>query len=168
MIKRDNSKTVKGMSLVEILVVVSIFGILGMVTARSISSTLRSARKSDIQINVRENLNYATSVVERQIRGAREIINCESVDASINYVSNEGVTTSFDCLLSSDQGYLSSGSARLTSENIELTQCSFSCNQIDQNNPPIVTLFLTAEDKVNKGSEGSKVTVQTEITLRNY
>lgn len=168
MMKKNNLKMIRAMSLIEILVVVSIFGILGMVTARSISSTLKSARKSDIQINVRENLNYAISVVERQIRGAREIINCQSVDQNINYVANEGAITSFSCLISSDDGYLSSGSARLTSENIVLTQCNFSCNQIDQNNPPIITLFLTAEDKLNKGSEASMVSVQTEITLRNY
>lgn len=159
----------KGLSLIEILVVVSVFAALGIIVSRSVISTLRSARKSDSQVNVRQNLNYAVSVIERQIRGANTIDPCPNTSQyAITYLSNERINTSFSCIFPSGDGYVASGSARLTSESVLITECSFSCTQPNLNSPPVVTVSLTAEDAVNKTVEGSTVTVQTEITLRNY
>lgn len=71
-----------GFSLIEILVVISIFAVIGILTTRSIFITLRSARKSDSLVRVRENVNYAMGIIERQIRTA-ESVNCANVHLQI-------------------------------------------------------------------------------------
>lgn len=154
-----------GMSLVEILVVVAVFGILGSITTTSVMLTLRGARKSESQQLVRENLNYALSVIERQIRGAEEIISCSG--NTVSYKSGDNITSSFTCTSVGVGGYMASGSARLTSDDVSLTACSFSCTQTDPNQPYTVSVSLTGKSKATSGVESSTVTTGTDITLRN-
>lgn len=158
-----------GFSLVELLVVISVFAVLGTVAANSVMSTLKNTRKTDSQITVRENLNYTLSVIERQIRGAQSIVPCPNTSTnSLVYTDQAGVSTNFSCVFPSGDGYVASGSSRLTSENLQVVSCNFSCTHTDTNKPPLVKVVITAEDKTNKNAEGSRVTVQTDITLRNY
>ncbi len=158
-----------GMSLIEILIVVSVFAILGMIVSVSIISTLKSARKSEAQIGVRENLNYAVSVIERQLRGAESVSPCPNTSNQVlNYVSSDRISTSFSCQFLGQDGYIASGSARLTSEQILITSCNFACQQEDLNDPPTVIINIAARDALNQQAEGSQVTIQTEISLRNY
>ena len=74
--KLQITKLQKGMSLLEILVVVAIFSILGVIVTRSVLLTLRGSKKSESQVKVRENVNYALAVIERQLRNADSIVTC--------------------------------------------------------------------------------------------
>lgn len=163
MIKRRQNK---GFSLIEILVVVSIFAIIGVLTTRSLYQTLKSARKSDSLVRVRENVNYALGIIERQIRAA-EKVDCTAVTAlNLPYIAGDGVSTSFNCTLGAS-GRIASGSAILTSTDVSVTACNFTCTQI-VNYPPSINITVTAEDNTSSGAEKGSVTTQTEIILRNY
>lgn len=160
----------KGFSIIEMLVVVSIFVVVGILTTRSVSMTLRGSKKSDSTIRVRENLNYSMGVIERQIRNAEKIVACPLTDPlTLSYVDFGGILSSFSCNLTSP-GYVASGAAttRITSNDISVTACSFTCSQINKNNPPIVTVNLTAEDATQTGMDKASVSTQTEIVVRNY
>ncbi len=161
--------TKKGFSLIEILVVISIFALIGILTTRSIFTTLRSARKSDSLVKVREDINYAVGVIERQIRSA-ESVNCSLVTArSLPYIAEGGISSSFDCTIGAN-GAIASGSASpviITSSDVTVTGCVFTCTQ-SVNNPPSINISITAEDKNSSGTEKGSVTSQTEILLRNY
>ncbi len=86
-----------GLSLIEILVVVSIFAILGIIITRSVILTLQGSKKSESLIRVRENLDYAKSVIERQIRNA-DNAECPNPDTTLlNYTDQFGNKTSFSC-----------------------------------------------------------------------
>lgn len=162
------NKNQKGLSLVEILVVVSIFAVIGLLSTRSLFLTLRGAKKSDSLVRVRENVNYSLSVIERQLRNA-ESITCPNPSISIlEYISIEGTETSFVCNTGGSDKYIASGSSRLTSEDILITGCSFTCDQADINNPPVVAISIEAEDSLSTSVEKGTVTTQTEIVLRNY
>ena len=150
----------------EILVVITIFAVIGILSTRSVFLTLRGAKKSDSLIRVRENVNNAFSVIERQIRNA-EKIDCPSTDTTLSYISLEGVSTSFSCTIGAN-GYIASGSAKLTSDDISITSCSFACSQATQNVPPIVTISIVAEDNTSTSVEKGTVTTETQITARNY
>lgn len=159
-------KNNKAFSLIEILVVISIFAVIGILATRSLYQTLRSARKSDSLVRVRENVNYAMGVIERQIRTA-ESVNCASVTSlNLPYIAGDGVSTFFNCTLGAN-GRIASGSAILTSTDVSITSCTFTCTQT-VNNPPSVNISVTAEDKTSTGVEKGSVTSQTEILLRNY
>lgn len=159
-------KKQSGLSLIEILIVISIFAVIGLLSTRSIFLTLRGARKSESQVKVRENLNFALAVVERQIRNAEDV-NCTASTTSLTYTALEGVQSTFACISGADK-YLASGAGRLTSTEITLASCSITCTQVDINKPPTVKISLVAEDNATSSVEKGSVTVSTEISPRNY
>lgn len=162
-------KNISGMSLVEILITISVFAILGILTTRAVITTLKGARKSDSQTTVKENINYAFSIMERQIRSAENISPCPNPDTTtISYTSLEGELSTFSCNLTADTGYIASGSARLTSTDVVVTSCSISCVQEKSNYPPTVSISISAIGANSSGSEAGAVTMKTEIVGRNY
>jgi len=168
-----NKKLYKGFSLIEILVVVAIFAILAAVATQSTVFSLRGARKSDATIKVRENLNFALSIVERQLRNARTVNPCPGAASqltTLSYVDQYNIPTSFSCnsMTPTGNGYIASGSARLTSSDIALTQCHFACIPGQVGLPPAVNITLTGYNKLTSGPEASLVTVDTRILLRIY
>lgn len=163
-----NKKLIKGLSLVEILIVISIFAVIGLLSTRSVFLTLRGAKKSDSLVRVRENINYSLAVIERQIRSAESVTCPNPTSTILDYVSIEGSQTSFSCNLTGDDSYIASGSARLSSSDVYLLSCSFSCIQSDINTPPLVRILLEATDSQIISVEAGTVTAQTEIVLRNY
>jgi prepilin-type N-terminal cleavage/methylation domain-containing protein len=157
---------IKGLSLIEILIVISIFAVIGILSTRSIFLTLRGARKSESQVKVRENLNFALAVVERQIRNAEDV-NCTASTTALTYTALEGVQSTFTCTAGADK-YLASGAGRLTSTEITLTTCTITCTQSTANKPPTVKISLVAQDNTTSSVEKGSVTVETEISPRNY
>lgn len=163
--KKNN---LRGLSLVEILIVITIFAVIGLLSTRSVFLTIRGAKKSDSLVRVRENVNYSLAVIERQLRSA-ETIDCpNALTTQIDYVTLEGLDSSFTCQSIGSGGYIASDSARLTSEDISVTNCSFSCSQQDINNPPVVDVLIEAEDSESQTVEKGTVSIQTQIILRNY
>ncbi len=164
-------KNKKAFSLVEILVVMSIFAVIGVLTTSAVSLTLRSGKKSDSLVRVRESVNYSMAVLERQIRNADSIVSCTGLPVTtLSYVSMEGVATSFSCITSGSDKYIASGSAnlRLTSTEISVTGCSFVCTQLNLNSPPIIKVSITAEDSSSTSAEKGSISTVTEIVARNY
>lgn len=160
----------KGMSLLEILVVVAIFSILGVIITRSVLLTLRGSRKSETQVKVRENINYSLTVIERQLRNADSIVECPNSDTTkIDYIDDAGSASSFSCQgVGGNDSYVASASARLTSDEIEITACSFVCTEGTSANPPSVDISINAMDVNAVGIENTQVTTSTKIFLRTY
>ena len=165
-----------GFSLIEIMVVITIFAILGIIVTSSIILTLAGTKKSESLIRVRDNLNYSLSVIERNIRNANSIpiSDCTGTPSTtLNYLDQNGNPTSFSCITFGTDSYIASGSAnpsRLTSDSIKIVDCSnvFTCTPSDANTPPFVTIDLTVQDASSSGVQSAEVTAQTQIYLRNY
>jgi len=163
-------KNTSGLSLLEILVVVSVFAALGILITRSVLLTLGGGKKSESLIKVRENLNYSLSVIERQLRNANSITDCGSSTSTISYTDRGGNTASFSCHnvgQTGQIGYIASGSAKLSGDSVNVTGCSFSCT-LGIGSPSSVTINLTAIDASAMGIENSSVTTTTQVLLRNY
>ena len=163
----------KGISMIEILIVIGIFAVLGVLSTRVIFLSLQGSQKGDAQVKVRENLDYAVSVIERQLRNAGSVSPpCpNSNHLVIGYSDSNNVPASFSCVINATEGYVASGSAnlRLTSEEIKVTVCSFTCTAGTQSTPPRVAIDIRAVDAASQGSkEGASVSISTEINLRTY
>lgn len=159
-----------GISLIEILVVIAAFAILGILATRAVLLTLRGSRKSESLVKVRENVNYALGIIERQLRNANGV-DCTTSTASLLYYNDErGRRVSFSCVQigSTTDGYVASGSARLTSSEVRVTSCSFSCSAGSGDVLPSVTVNVTARDATATGVESAQVTSSTQIFLRTY
>ena len=61
-------KISRGFTLIEMLVVVFVFSIVGVMVTRSIQLTLRASRKSKAITEVQNNIDYAMNVIERRLR----------------------------------------------------------------------------------------------------
>lgn len=155
-----NNPLHKGMSLLEILVVVSVFAVLGILISQSVILTLRGSRKSESQVRVRENLNYALAVMERQLRNADAIDSC--TPSILTYKDSLGNSTTFSC----QNSYIASGAASLTSQQDVDVVCAFTCDLTST--PPSVTISIEAQEATSQGIEGAKVTALTKVYLRTY
>ena len=156
--------TICGFSLIEMLVVVAVFSILAVVATQSLSSSLRGSKKSESQVIVRENVDFALSTMERLLRNAKSITSC-SPSTKLTYVDEYDKSVYFECT----GGYVASNSAgvRLTSPDITVSCASvFSCNI--GSIPHSVDITITAERTGISGAEGSQITESTKILLRNY
>lgn len=161
----------KGMSLLEILVVVTIFAILGILTTRAVLLTLQGSKKSESLVHVRENLDYSMGVIERQLRNANSVDVCTS-GTEVDYTDQNGNPGLFSCVVQvgSSDSYIASGSAnlRLTSNTVSITSCSITCDPGTSSNPPTVSVAVTAQDANAVGIQNSTVTTTTQVSLRSY
>lgn len=162
-----------GFSLIEMLVVMFVFSILAIVVVQTLAITLRGSKKSESQVQARENIQYAISVMDRQIRNARSLT-CSGQTNTLSYTDEYGNPANFQCISSSGNYYIASNSARLTSNSINITNCdasaslyAFTCIQ-NTGTPDEVNIAITATDSNVGGAEGSSVTVAKKILLRNY
>lgn len=187
------NKACEGFSLIELLVVITVFAVLGLLSTQAILLTLRGANKSESSIKVRENLDYAVAVMERQLRNAESVTSCDDNEIDYKDINNNPAT--FSCVIGSgadssetpadsdmpdtsdtpdtqsvepNTGYIASSSARLTSSDIIVSQCSFSCTTAENGVPPSVTIDISAHEANKKGIESAGVTLTTEISLRTY
>lgn len=169
-LKRNINKKQKGMSLMEILVVVAIFAVLGVITTRSIILTLQGSKKSESTIKVRENLDYSLGIIERQIRNANSILGCKtSTSTVLNYIDQNGQPASFSCVnIGTSNGYIASGAGRLTSNQINVIKCTFVCDASNDPSPSSVFIDLIARDSTVVSGQTSTVSASTQINLRNY
>jgi prepilin-type N-terminal cleavage/methylation domain-containing protein len=162
-------KTIQGISLLEILVVITVFSILAVLSTRAVFLTLRGSRRSESSIKVRGNVDYSLAVIERNLRNAESIVECPNTDTSIiSYLDEDGVSTSFSCGTDSDGGYIASASGRLTSSEVDITNCSFVCEDDSGGAPPAVTVSIEAQETGASVLESGKVTISTKIFLRTY
>lgn len=171
---QTNWKIQRGISLIEILVVVSIFAVLGVIVTRSVILTLQGSKKSDSLVSARENLDYSMSIIERQVRNA-DSIECPNPNiptSSLTYHDQNGNKNTLSCLGSPPDSYVASGSGnlRLTSDAISITNCSsaFTCNLGDSTSQSYVDVSLTAQSSTLVGAQSSAVTASTRIYLRAY
>ena len=162
-------KHIAGVSLFEILIVLSVFALLAAASTQTVILTLRGARKSDAIGLVRENVGYAMSVIERQLHNATYVSPCPNSDTSeISYEDQAGTASTFSCVDIGTTGYVASASARLTSEQVEVTSCSFICEPASGSVPPNVKISIEAIDPNAKSIEGANFTISTSVYLRSY
>lgn len=172
----------KGFSLIETLVVVGLFALVGIIVSQSTATSLTGSRKADASIKVRENLNQALSVMERQIRSAQSITStCAAggtTSENISYVDQSGNSAGFSCnpnpnCTTTSTTAVSSTSAvstdRITStDTLCITACQFVCTRVNSNLPPTVDIILEGRSKEATGVEDTAIRVQTSVNLRAY
>jgi prepilin-type N-terminal cleavage/methylation domain-containing protein len=166
----------KGMSLLEILVVVAVFAVLGILVTRSVILTLQGVKKTESLVRARENLDYSLGIIERQLRNASAVPQCPNTDSHIiNYLDQNGTPSSFSCIdPGGNNSFIASGSgtpitnANLTTSTVNIVSCSFTCTPSTNATPPVITISLGVQDALATGIQGSVVTADTQISLRNY
>jgi len=162
-----------GFTLIEIIVVVGILGIIMIMGSNLFFSILRGSTKTKILQLVKQNGDYAISVMGRMIRNARSVSGSGS---SITIVNPDGRPTTFSCsdLDANGANEISSNSARLINDEVKvINNCSNVFSVIAGEvgtRPDVVTINFTLSQAgvTTRPEERASVNFQTTISLRNY
>jgi len=160
-----------GYTLIEIIIVVGILGIIAVVGSAMFFSILKSSTKTKTLHLVKQNGDYALSVMVRMIRNARELVSPteDSVTSSITIKNPDGGTTIFAC----DSSLITSNSASLISSEVKVSDCSnvFEVKVGKRGIKPAevkINFSLTPAQEGTRPEEKVTVDFQTGVILRNY
>lgn len=151
----------RGFSILEILVVISLFVLIVIVANQAFFTSFKGQDKSEANTNTKQNANYIASVMERSLHSATQVISCTTT--SITYSDVEGKSQTFAC---SGGSFLSSGST-LTTSNVTVSNCSFSCVSEGGTKTIVVDMTVTQTGVNLKTDQTSSSQIQTRIRLRN-
>src|SRR5258708_12621153 len=129
----------KGFSLIELLVVVAVFAFISIISTQTIATSLKGTRKADATQKVRDNIDAAVGVMERQLHKGKSIIStsgypCTNTNlAGVDFIDANNNAVRFACIAGTDGSgnpisYIASNSAALTSTvDLYVKGCSFKC-----------------------------------------
>jgi prepilin-type N-terminal cleavage/methylation domain-containing protein len=155
----------KGFSLIEMLIVLTVFAFLGIIITQSLASSLKGARKSEAIGNAKENIEYILNTVERTLRRV-DTIGSDSTSIKINYFLTGRSTSEYFRCQGNDFFWVND--QKLNNPDIKITSCSFNYQPATSGVPASVTLSLTGESLKSTGVEGSSYSSSIKVLLRNY
>jgi len=169
-----------GYSVIEILVVIGVFAVLGIIATQSVNLSLTSSKKSDSVTTVKQELDYAAGNIERNLQVASEIYCPINVATpSVGFRNAKGYRGDYACLdmpgydfydddndkrIASSSGESPFFNQRLTSGNINISDCSFTCTSVGTQK--YVDFSVTATIKGLSSSEGALVTTSKKILVK--
>lgn len=168
-----------GFTLVEILVVISILAIIVVAGSNMFFTLLRGSSKAKTLQLVKQNGDYAISVMERMVRNARNVSGLGS-SSSIVIQNPDGQQTTFECcgtssdlMIASISGTLTCQQARLTSGEVKVISCPFVFSVVPGvtgTKPAVVTIkfSLSQAAVTTRPEEQAAIDFQTTVSLRNY
>lgn len=151
----------KGFSLIELLIVVGVFSVLGVVVSQAIVSSVRTAKKADTSVEVRETVSFALETIERKALNATDVPSCQSADTSFLYISGSEEDSIYECV----DNHLRENGARITNDTTRLTKCELICS-VDASGAPTITVNLDGES-INDGIDGAQVSLSKKIRPRS-
>jgi len=169
-----------GFTLIEALIAISMLGIAGLVASSLLLTSLTSSSKVEVSKEVRQNGDYALSVMEGLILSSQSV-DCRDEGGSpsnkqIWVTDIEGNTAKFLCDDEMTNKISSSSPAfvfpvDLTGSNVFVSGCNFTCEQAT-GLPTKVDLEFTVSQKGSGSSqrpnEKSSHQFKSEVLLKNY
>lgn len=154
-------KTKKGFTIIELLITISLFVVLGLFITQTLAAIFSSMGKSEVTQRVRAEGEYAVAVMERHLREARSPV-CSA--SGVTYEDPIGYSTSFSCT-GTGPTRIASGSGFLTTGYVTASNCSFTCNT----NPARVGVSFTISQYPASSDPRQTATsnVSAQVTLRN-
>lgn len=174
----------RGFTLIELLVATAIISGLGIMIAQAFFTTTRSNTKVERLTDVKQNGDYALSIMERMIRNARTLTAiCTSTGTqateSIAITMPDGYSTTFQCQLDSSvtriasvsafgTKYLSSGAVTLGGSSCAADSLIFYCTSIGGTPKSVkVTFQLSQKGTPTDQFEKASTQFQTSVGLRS-
>ena len=167
-------KKQKGFTIIEIVVVVGILGVIAAIGTNMFFTVIRGSNKSKNLTTVKQNGEYALSVMERMIRNSSTIITnsdgdiCESGMVKIKIMDSDKQETEFEFV----DDYIASNSSRMTSDQVKVTSGVFNCdNSTGDFNPKTIVIDFTLDQNISPTSrveEEASINFKTTIETRNY
>lgn len=164
----------KAFTLIEILIVVSLLGIVMISVTQLLAGVLTGSAKANASQMVKENGQFAISTIERSLRNASRVTTCISgVSGSINFVVSDQTGTNTIYIYSRVSNRLrqtvNGAASYLTGSELSVT--SFSCAQSagSPGQPPVykISLIISKPSSII-GQNIASQTFETTVSLRTY
>lgn len=168
-----NYKLKKGFTLIELLVVIGSFGIIAVIASNMFFSILKGSTKTRVLSEVKQNGNYAISVMGRMIRSAKEITSsCTSNMKTIKIKNPDKEETTFDLSGPRIASISALGAGYLTSNKVKIDTTKpyqFDCISSSDSLPVVTIRFtLTQAGTAVRPEEEASVDFKTTVSLRTY
>ncbi len=164
-----------GFTLIEILIVVSLIGVMSIAITQVFMSILRSQSKGEIIKGVKQNGDYAYSVMESMIRNAQEVTDPTSCGSQVDEISiknPDDYITRFYCtsgavsLVASQSG---TSNFFLTNSDVDASACHFIVNCPPTSPKYVWMTFTLSQANAAAGvAETATETFEGIVSLRNY
>jgi len=158
----------KGFTLIEVLVVVSLFSIVALVATQSLIRILGSTSNSNSTAITRENLEHAVSIFEREIINAKKINVGACSATSVTYIATDNSTNSFSCQTTGGITRLNQNGQALTSSQVNLTTCLITCLTPSGETEPNGVMISLEGNALDSSYDSTPVSLQTTVSLRSY
>ena len=170
--KKARSSSRQGFTLVEILVVIGILGILAVIGSQMFFSLLKSSAKTRVLAEVKQNGNYALSVMGRITRNAKSIETCALGMEKIRITNPNQEWIEFDLSGTRIASVSALRTDYLTSNKVTIDTgepFQFDCVQ-SGNSPPVVTISFTLIQSAAgvRPEEEASIDFKTTVSLRTY
>ena len=152
-----------GMSLVETLVVLTVFITVVLITSQALFSALKGSKKSEVTVKVKQAANYVQSVMERELHSAASTSSCSS--SRVDYTDSAGSAKFFECKSVGPNGYIDSSGGRITPSDVAVTSCSLSC--LVSTSGKSVNLDMIFSQTGERPEESAQFQAKSQILLRN-
>lgn len=187
---RIDSKSSSGFTLIEMLAAIIVLIALGSIVTGIVWTSLRGNNKASTVSNVRQNGNYALSIMSKMIRDAKYFKGV-SIDGSsystdcYQTIANPSPTPipyqylkikSFDdgeTIFSCTEDNISSNSGTidvslLDSNSVSLASCYFECSQPSFSDYPTIKINFELTATGSAFENQASIPFETSVTLRNF
>ncbi len=157
-----------GFTLIEMLVVTTVFVLLGVLLVNSLFSILRSDTKAELMKEIRQNGGYALDVMSKMITNGQVVSSCSGSASFIKIRNPNGGETIFQC--QGNPAYIASNSAHLTdSSSIKVKDCNgvFSCEDLERGKKVTINFVLMQQGASPRLEDQAQQTFQRVIMVRN-
>lgn len=169
-LKIKNSRKLRGYSLIELTVVVGLLAMLSVAISSVVLYSIVQSRRIRSQTKVRSAGDYALGQMQYLVRGAKEVVDCDSTDNSLTVINQDGGETTFDEVTVGDNTHIASNSATLLTSSDTTTQNSFdiNCSPTDAS-PNLVSISFDLYDSTGDQTSPREVKIHfgTSISFRN-
>lgn len=150
----------RGMSLIELIVVLGVFTLLLTVAAQSFFASLRGSNKSQVTTKVKQNADYVLSVMERSLHFAT---GASCAGNEVSFTDSDGKSSSFSC---ANNTVTLDGGSLVSTDDVQVSPCSITCSQ-DKTTVFLDMTFKAGSDTTTRAEEKSSLNLNTRILLRN-
>ena len=170
-------KKQKGFTIIEIIVVIGILGIIAAVGTNMFFTVISGSTKSKNLTTVKQNGEYALSVMERMIRNSSDVITntdgqiCESGMTKIKIINSDKEETEFAFIDIDGNSYIASNSSRMTSDQVKVTSGVFNCSSTGDFNPKTIVIDFTLDQNISptpRIEEEATMDFRMTVGIRNY